>query len=179
MIAPGPTLETQRLILRPPAAEDLDGWAQMMADAEAARFIGGQMSRAQAWRMMATIAGSWAMNGFGMFSLIEKDSGLWAGRIGPWRPEGWPGNEIAWGLHPRFHGQGYAVEAATAALDWAVDVLGWTQVVHCIDPANAPSIKVAQRIGSRFLGPGRMPEPYQDAEIHLWGQSAEEWKARR
>ncbi|CAN5168439.1 hypothetical protein BH10PSE3_BH10PSE3_16640 [soil metagenome] len=97
----------------------------------------------------------------------------------PWRPEGWPGNEIAWGLHPGFHGKGYAVEAATAALDWAVEVLGWTQVVHCIDPANAPSIKVAQRIGSRFLGPGRMPEPYQDAEIHLWGQSADEWKARR
>jgi RimJ/RimL family protein N-acetyltransferase len=48
MIAPGPTLETARLILRPPAAEDLDGWAELMADAEAARYIGGRMSRSQA-----------------------------------------------------------------------------------------------------------------------------------
>jgi RimJ/RimL family protein N-acetyltransferase len=52
-------------------------------------------------------------------------------------------------------------------------------VVHCIDPANTPSIKVAQRIGSRFLEVGRLPEPYQDVPVHLWGQTAEAWKARR
>ena len=44
------------------------------------------------------MAGSWALNGFGMFSVIEKASGLWLGRIGPWRPDGWPGNEVGWGL---------------------------------------------------------------------------------
>jgi RimJ/RimL family protein N-acetyltransferase len=179
MIAPGPTLETARLVLRPPAAEDLDGWAELMADAEAARYIGGQMSRAQAWRMMAAMAGSWALNGFGMFSLIEKDTGQWVGRIGPWRPEGWPGTEVGWSLHPRAHGKGYAVEAATATMDWAVDHLGWTRLVHCIDPANLASIKVAQRIGSRFLEVGRLPEPYHEVEVQLWGQTAEEWKARR
>jgi len=27
----GPTLETERLLLRPTAAEDLDGWAELMA----------------------------------------------------------------------------------------------------------------------------------------------------
>lgn len=179
MIAPGPTLETARLILRPPAAEDLDGWAELMADAEAARYIGGQMSRSQAWRMMAAMAGSWALNGFGMFSLIEKDTGQWVGRIGPWRPEGWPGTEVGWSLHPRAHGKGYAVEAATATMDWAVDYLGWTRLIHCIDPANLASIKVARRIGSRFLEIGRLPEPYHEVEAHLWGQTAEEWKARR
>jgi len=179
MIAPGHTLETERLILRPTAAEDLDGWAEMMADPDAARFIGGQMSRAQAWRMMATMAGSWALNGFGMFSLIEKSSGRWVGRVGPWAPEGWPGTEVGWGLHPRAHGKGYAVEATTATMDWAVDHLGWTRLVHCIDPANTPSIRVAERIGSRFLEAGKLPEPYQDVEIQLWGQSAADWKARR
>jgi len=179
MIAPGPTLETARLILRPPAAEDLDGWAELMADAEAARYIGGQMNRSQAWRTMATMAGSWAMNGFGMFSLIEKDTGRWVGRIGPWRPEGWPGTEVGWSLHPRAHGKGYAVEAATATMDWAVDHLGWTRLVHCIDPANLASIKVARRIGSRFLEIGRLPEPFHEVEVHLWGQTADEWKARR
>lgn len=179
MIAPGPTLETARLILRPTATEDLDGWAELMADPEAARYIGGVMTRAQAWRGMASMAGSWALNGFGMFSVIEKHTGLWVGRIGPWRPEGWPGTEVGWGLHPRATGKGYAVEAAVATMDWAVDELGWTRIVHCIDPANAPSIKVAERLGSRFLGDGRLPEPYQDVPIQLWGQTADEWKARR
>jgi len=179
MIAPGPTLETARLILRPTAAQDLDGWTALMADAENARFIGGQMGRAQSWRMMATMAGSWAVNGFGMFSLVEKATGAWIGRVGPWAPEGWPGTEVGWSLLPSAQGKGYALEAASAAMDFAVDELGWTRLVHCIDPANAPSIKVAQRLGSRFLEVGRLPEPYQDVEAHLWGQTAEEWKARR
>jgi RimJ/RimL family protein N-acetyltransferase len=179
MIAPGPTLETARLILRPTAAEDLDGWTELMADAEAARYIGGVQTRSESWRAMASMAGSWALNGFGMFSLIEKDTGLWVGRIGPWRPEGWPSTEIGWSVHPAAQGKGYAVEAAVAAMDFAVDALGWTRLIHCIDPANTPSIKVAEKIGSRFLEVGRLPEPHRDVPIHLWGQSADEWKARR
>lgn len=177
--APGPTLETARLILRPPAPEDLDGWAELMADPVAARYIGGTLTRAQTWRAMATMAGSWALNGFGMFSLIEKDTGLWVGRVGPWRPEGWPGAEVGWSLHPRAWGKGYAVEAATATIDFAVDGLGWTRVIHCIDPGNEGSRKVAKRIGSKFLEIGRLPEPFHETPIQLWGQTADEWKARR
>lgn len=178
-VAPGPTLETERLILRPPADVDLDGWAEMMADPVAARFIGGQQPRATAWRFMATMAGSWALNGFGMFSVIEKSSGRWLGRIGPWRPEDWPGTEVGWGLHPSAWGQGYAVEAAEAAIDWVFDHLGWTEVVHCIDPDNTPSIKVAQRLGSTNGGRGKLPPPFEVTVVDLWGQTAAQWRARR
>ena len=80
----GPTLETARLILRPPREEDLDGWEELLGDAETARFIGGVRARADAWRAMMTMAGSWALKGFAMFSVIEKDSGRWFGRIGLW-----------------------------------------------------------------------------------------------
>ena len=58
---PGPALETARLILRPPLEEDLDGWAELMGDAEAARFIGGFQPRAIAWRGLASMAGSWTL----------------------------------------------------------------------------------------------------------------------
>lgn len=178
-IAPGPTLETERLILRPPADEDLDRWAQMMADPVAARFIGGQQPRATAWRFMATMAGSWALNGFGMFSVIEKTSGQWLGRIGPWRPEGWPGTEVGWGLHPDAWGRGYAIEAAAATIDWVVDHLGWTDVIHCIDPENRPSQAVAERLGSVNRGAGRLPPPFEDHVVDIWGQTADAWRTRR
>lgn len=177
-IAPGPTLQTARLILRPIAQQDLDGWAELMGDAEAARFIGGQQSRPSAWRGMASMAGSWALNGFGMFSLIEKDTGRWIGRAGPWRPEGWPGTEVGWSLLRTAWGKGYAVEAAEAAMDWAFDALDWTRIIHCIDPANLPSQKVAQRLGSTLLGPGRMPDPFSDLPIELWGQTRDQWRGR-
>ncbi len=175
----GPTLETRRLILRPPAPGDIDGWAQMMGDEEAARYVGGLQARPAAWRGLASMAGSWALLGFGMFSVVEKDTGQWVGRIGPWQPEGWPGTEVGWGLMREAWGKGYAVEAATAAIDWAFDELGWTEVIHCIDPANTPSQRVAQRLGSANLGPGTLPPPFEDAPIEIWGQSREAWRARR
>ena len=177
-IAPGPTLETERLILRPPADVDLDGWAGMMADPVAARFIGGQQPRANAWRFMATMAGSWVVKGFGMFSVIEKSSGRWLGRIGPWQPEDWPGTEVGWGLHPSAWGRGYAVEAAEATIDWVFDHLGWPEVIHCIDPENTPSQKVAQRLGSTNRGRGELPPPYHETVVDIWGQAAAQWRTR-
>ena len=35
-----------------------------------------------------------------MFSVFEKDSGRWIGRLGPWEPHGWPGKEVGWGIVP-------------------------------------------------------------------------------
>jgi len=177
--APGPTLETVRLILRPTAMADFPRWAEMMADPEAARFIGGVQAPETAWRGFMTMAGAWATTGVAMFSLIEKASGLWVGRIGPWTPLGWPGTEVGWGLHPDAQGKGYGVEAATAAVDHAFDVLGWTEVIHCIDPDNAPSQRLAERLGSSNLGPTRLPPPFQDAPVDKWGQTRDQWRARR
>jgi len=174
----GPTLETERLILRPTAAEDLDGWAALMGDEQSARFIGGVQSRPEAWRGMAATAGSWALQGFGMFSVIERGTGAWIGRIGPWRPLGWPGDEIGWGLLRSAWGRGYAAEAASASMDWAFDTLGWRDVIHVIDSANAPSRALAQRLGSTCRGMGRLPAPH-DGEYEIWGQDAASWRARR
>ncbi len=179
MNAAHPRLETERLILRPPLAEDFDAWAENMADAEAAHFIGGQQSRAAAWRGFLTMVGAWQIQGFAMFSLIEKSSGRWIGRLGPWKPECWPGNEVGWGLARAAWGKGYAYEAAVAAIDWAFAHLGWTEIIHCIDPANLPSQKLAQRLGSRLIGPVQMPAPYENVPSEKWGQTRENWFARR
>jgi RimJ/RimL family protein N-acetyltransferase len=177
--APGPTLETARLILRPPALEDFEPLAETMSREISAKYIGGVSPRAQTWRSFTGLAGAWVMQGFAMFSVIEKSTGRWVGRIGPHHPEGWPGTEVGWGLHPSAMGKGYAVEGATAAIDWAFDVLGWSEVIHCIDPDNTPSQRVAERLGSRNRGPGQMPAPFQHLPIDIWGQSRGDWMARR
>jgi len=173
-----PVLETERLILRCPQESDLDGFAEMMADEEAMRFLGGAKPRAEAWRVMATLAGSFAIRGYGLFSVIDRVTAEWLGRIGPWFPHDWPGTEVGWGLKRSAWGQGYAAEAAAAAMDFAFDRLGWTEVIHTIAPANAPSIAVAKRMGSRYLRPGRLPAPI-DQDLDVWGQTREEWRARR
>ena len=175
----GPVLQTERLTLRPLAMEDFPRWAEMMADPVASKFLGGVQPASTAWRGFMSMAGAWSLTGVSMFSLIERDTGRWLGRIGPWTPHGWPGTEVGWGLHPDAQGKGYGVEAATATLDYAFDVLGWTDVIHCIDPDNTPSQRLAERLGSYNQGPTRMPAPFQDLPVDKWGQSRAEWRARR
>jgi RimJ/RimL family protein N-acetyltransferase len=175
----GPMLETQRLILRLPQASDFDAYAAMMGDEETARYVGGHLPRAAAWRKFLQMPGAWAMQGFAMFSIVEKSSGEWIGQAGPWMPEGWPGTEVGWSLRREFTGKGYALEAATAAIDWAFEHLGWTEVIHSIQPPNQASIVLAERLGSRYQGPGRLPPPFEDVGIGIWGQSREQWHAHR
>ena len=172
-------LETPRLILRVPRAEDLDAWAAMMADEPTAKFIGGVAERSVSWRALMTMIGSWYGTGFGMFSVIEKDTGRWVGRLGPWQPDGWPGTEVGWAIVRECWGKGYAPEGSEAATNWAFDHLGWTDVIHSIDPENVASQAVAKKLGSRNRGPGKLPAPFQAARIDIWGQSREEWRARR
>ncbi len=174
----GPTLTTERLILRPPRQADFEPWAAVMADEEAARYIGGVQPAAAAWRTMATMTGAWTLRGFSMFSVIERTDGRWIGRVGPWFPHGWPSPEVGWGLIRDAWGQGYAQEAATACLDWVFDVLGWPKVIHCIDPVNQASIALARRLGSTFRGQAILPPPI-DATVDVWGQSAADWRRRR
>lgn len=172
-------IETERLILRPIQRQDFDPWVALMTDEQTARFIGGVQTRAGAWRGFMTMAGAWAMDGVSMFSVIEKSSGRWVGRLGPWQPEGWPGTEVGWGIAREFAGRGYATEGATAAIDWAFANLGWTEIVHAIDPLNLPSQKVAIRLGSRKLRQAQLPAPFIDVICDVWGQSREAWFAHR
>ena len=171
-------IETSRLILRPPRLADLDGLTEMMADEETARFIGGVAPRALCWRQLMTMIGSWHAHGFAMFSVFEKSTGRWVGRVGPWQPEEWPGTEIGWSILRDCWGRGYAVEAAIASTDWAFDVLGWSEVIHSIAPGNVASQRVAQKLGSRKRGPARLPPPYENDPVDLWGQSRDEWRAQ-
>jgi RimJ/RimL family protein N-acetyltransferase len=172
-------LETERLILRLPCREDFEPYAEMHADDEAARYIGGALTRAAAWRKFLQMPGAWMVQGFAMFSVLEKSSGRWLGQLGPWQPDGWPGTEIGWAFHPSAWGNGYATEAGLAALDWAFERLGWDEVIHSIHPDNRASQALAARLGSRNRGPGRLPPPYQDSPTEIWAQTRAEWSVSR
>ncbi|BBB12386.1 GNAT family N-acetyltransferase [Sphingopyxis sp. FD7] len=175
----GPLLVTERLILRPPAAEDFDAFAAMCAEEETMRFIGGVCPRSAAWRQWCTLAGAWHIRGFSMFSVIERASGEWVGRLGPWEPDGWPAPEIGYGVRAKFAGKGYAFEGCIAACDFAVEFLKWPELMHSIDPANTRSQALATRLGARNSGPTRLPAPFEDAPVDAWTQSADAWRSKR
>jgi RimJ/RimL family protein N-acetyltransferase len=66
-------------------------------------------------------------------------------------------------------GRGYATEAAAAATDWAVDVLGWIDIIQTIDPANAGSLGVARKLGATRRGRGQLPAPHDHFNVEIWG----------
>jgi RimJ/RimL family protein N-acetyltransferase len=173
-----PVLETERLILRRPGTEDLADWIENFSDSVTMHFIGGAQPPNMAWRNLTSVVGAWTVNGFSMFSVIEKATGRWVGRLGPWRPEGWPGNEVGWALARHAEGKGYATEGVSAARDFAFEVLGWERMIHSIDPLNTASIAVAHRIGSRHIGTLRLPAP-GERDIDGYGQTRAEWLAAR
>jgi RimJ/RimL family protein N-acetyltransferase len=171
-------LETPRLILRPTRLDDLDAWATFWDDEIGTKFIGGRQSRSMAWRNLMTMCGCWHTTGVAMFSVFEKATGKWVGRVGPWHPEGWPQEEIGWGISREHWGKGYASEGAAAAMDYAFFVLGWPEVIHCIHEDNEASKGVARKLGSQYLRRVQMPQPYAGQPVDAWGQTREEWKSR-
>lgn len=145
-----PRIETDRLILRGINPErDFEAWAEALSDEETVRYLDGRVcDRALAWRNMAMVIGHWQLRGYGFFSVEEKSTGNWVGRVGPWYPEGWPEPEVGWLVARPHWGKGYATEAGRAAIDFAYGELGWTRVVHVILSGNGPSEAVAKKLGS-------------------------------
>jgi RimJ/RimL family protein N-acetyltransferase len=147
------TLETDRLKMRMFRDEDIDAYAEICADPEVMRFLGGKaLSRGDAWRQMAMFLGHWTLRGYGIWAVEERATGRLLGRIGFINPEGWPGFELGWTLGRQAWGKGYATEGARRALDYAWNELGRDHVISLIHPDNHPSIRVAERLGEKLEG---------------------------
>lgn len=150
-----PTLETERLRLRPLRRSDLDDYAALYADREVLRYLGGgpePWDRRRSWRHMAFLLGHWRLAGSGSWAAERKGTGTFVGVIGFAEPEGWPGLELAWTLARRWWGNGYATEGARAALAHAFTVWRKEHVISLIHPENRASIRVAERIGETLQG---------------------------
>lgn len=146
-----PVLETERLVLRGWREGDIEVEAAVSADPEVMRYLGGVIGREEAWRRMTLHAGHWLIRGYGNWAVEQRDSGALIGRVGLWRPEGWPGLEVGWRLVRSAWGSGYATEAARAAMEWAWANLEAEQLISLIHPENAGSMRVAGRLGMRRL----------------------------
>ena len=148
-----PTLETERLRLRPFRASDFEDYAALKSDPEVQRFLGTPpWDRDRAWRHLAFLIGHWELGGAGTWALEHKETGAFAGIGGFVEPEGWPGFELAGALARRFWGQGYAAEAGRAALAHGFGVLNKERIISLVAPLNRASIRVIERLGLRLDG---------------------------
>lgn len=146
-----PRLTTRNLLLREYRESDFEDFAAFYAT-DRSRFIGGPLTREQAWRGLAAHLGHWALRGYGFWAVEERATGRFCGHVGLWFPDGWMEPEVGWVLMGHAEGRGIALEAALAARGHAYGTLGWTTAVSMIDPENDRSIRLAQRMGCTHEG---------------------------
>ena len=173
---------TERLILRPFQESDLEQYTAIVTSEPVRKSLHfpASISRTEAWQQMAAFVGQWHLRGTGQWAVVERASGLLAGRCGLHRPESpdRPGVEVGWALHPAHWGKGYATEAATYWVDHAFDVLRCADVWAFILPENIRSQSVAKRLGFEFVEL-RTLAFFPEAPHGLWRTTAKRWHARR
>lgn len=149
-----PELQTGRLVLRGMTKADFSAFAAIWQEPEVVRFIGGKpRSEAESWASFLRIAGSWAIEGFGQWAITRKADGGFLGQVGFFNAMRGIGAdfdaapEAGWVVSTAAHGQGYGLEAVTAAHDW-FDAQRFGGRSHAmIEIGHAASFAVAERLG--------------------------------
>lgn len=153
-----PHLQTPRLLLREYRADDFEAFAAHLGDPDSTTYL-GSADRLTAWRIFACHTGLWLLHGAGWWSVERRETGQVVGHVGAFFREGLPGMEVGWNTYRAFWGHGFASEAAAEAVRHAFEARGEPQVHALIDPGNAPSLRVAERLGMRY-----------DADTSLFGK---------
>lgn len=153
-----PTLVTERMSLRPMAADDWAPYSALMLS-ERARYMGGPFSIRAAWGMFCADHAQWDLFGAGALMLEERDTGICLGQVGINSGPLFPEQEIGWLVFPEAEGRGYAFEAASALLDWAKAVKRLNTLVSYVDPQNERSRRLAERLGATLDGNAPRPDP--------------------
>ena len=172
-----PTIETERLTLRPFREADVTAVFELLQDPDVVRYVGDRRvpTLQEAWRAIAGWLGHWALRGYGQWAIEERSSGRLIGRAGIINPVDWPGPEVGYLLGKAWWGRGYATEAARAAMEWGFERIAFEELLSLIDPANAPSIAVATRLGESLRGETEL----LGNRVLVYGISRAEWQARR
>lgn len=150
-----PVISTARLRLRPHQMSDLDAFRAFYAT-DRSKYVGAPKNDTHLFYGFASEVGSWPLMGHGAWA-IDTTDGTFVGQVAITQPPHFPEREIGWILLDGHEGQGYAFEAASAALNWAWDN-DFDTLVSYIDPANARSRALAERLGAAHDADAPLPK---------------------
>lgn len=126
----------------------------MWSEAEVARYITGRpQTEEESWSRFLRLAGHWALLGYGFWMVTDKATGEMLGKVGyvegrrAIEPSIQGEPELGWSLKTSAMGKGIAQESALAALDWGRKFFGPVRTLCIIEPANVPSIRLAEKLG--------------------------------
>jgi len=144
------SVQTGRLLLQPVWGGDLAELQALKADPRVfAVMLGGVRSPVQAAEELAADIVFWGRHGVGMWTVRERTGGRFLGITGILlRPDG-RGMALRFALHPDNQRQGFATEAAAAALRFGHERAGLRRIVAAARESNFASRMVLGAIGMR------------------------------
>lgn len=144
-------LRTPRLILRKLAREDFREARKLLQDPAVMYAYEGAFSDEETREWMEKMFRRYREEGFGLWSVVERESGALIGQCGLTRQDlnGKQVIEVGYLFRQAYWHRGYATEAAKGCRDLAFERFGATEVYSIIRDTNAPSIRVALRNGMR------------------------------
>jgi RimJ/RimL family protein N-acetyltransferase len=145
--APIPTIATTRLRLRAPRIADFEAYAAITTSSRGS-LIGGPFTREEAWLDFSQLVAGWILRGFGLWSVETLAGEILVGFVMLNHEFGDDEPELGYLLVIDAEGKGFASEAAQAARHFAFGILKWPSVVSYIDPGNARSIALVERMGA-------------------------------
>ncbi len=146
-------IETHRLLMRTWILPgDLEAASGLFTDADAQRFyLRRTIADKEISSYVERIAADEEREGFGVWPAIEKQSRKLVGACGLSRVADLAGEvEVEWIFAPDARNKGYASEAAQAVLTFALGQPNIERVIALVDPENAPSIAIVNRLGMRY-----------------------------
>jgi RimJ/RimL family protein N-acetyltransferase len=185
MLRPTYPLETERLILRPYTAGDLDSFHAILRRDDVSRYLYSEpRDRDEARDLLARVALKTAIDDDHddlLLAVLTKESGAIIGHVTLERTsrEHRQG-EIGYVLHPDHQGHGYATEAASVMLRLGFEALGFHRIVGRLDARNAASARVLERLGMRREAHLRENEFIKGewCDELVYAMLATEWPAR-
>jgi RimJ/RimL family protein N-acetyltransferase len=163
-------LETERLLLRQLSTEDAEFILELLNEPSFIHNIGDRGVRtiegANSYILNGPVA-SYAKNGFGLYLVKLKETDESIGMCGLIKRDTLDDVDIGYAFLPRFWSKGYAVESAQAVKEYARNVIGLPRLVAIVDPDNAGSIRVLEKIGLQFERIIKLST--DDIELKLFG----------
>ncbi len=146
-------LETERLMLREMTQSDFDDLAEMLCDPEVMYAYERDFSDEDVRQWLDNQLSRYKKYGFGMWSVILKQSGNMIGQAGITMQPYKDGelHEIGYLFKKAFWHNGYATEAAHALKNYAFQTLKLDEIFSTIRTNNYPSIAVAKRNGMECI----------------------------
>ncbi|HKY22766.1 MAG TPA: GNAT family N-acetyltransferase [Vicinamibacterales bacterium] len=165
-------VETPRLLLRLPEANDAAPFLEIHQDPEAIErkqvvLVAPLGEIEVALRNVSRMRDHWELRGYGQWAVVEKATGDVIGCVGLHYLERWPEIDLSWIVHRARRGNGLATEACEGTLQWAWKTSTIDHVISLIASDNLPSIRIAIKIGATFERSG--VHPFSGDKVDIYG----------